>query len=370
MATRRTTYTQKPYPAPLQNIAQEARYQDGWNGDKKTPYTYIGQFGRSFGMITNNNLPSSAMGALTGTLMSQFASSGGVPSWGKLTYNSAYGKFRAKVWEYEGASLGTLLGEIGENAKLILTRSTQLLRILRLLRRGNWQEALAVAGVDNSGYTASGWKKKPTPRSPRQPLDESSSAILEYQFAWSPFVGDIAAAAAVMGSNPSSGPVSARAYTNVVRNTRSTNFDYFDSDIYLEYKIGARIGISNPNYALANHLGLINPVQIVWELVPFSFLVDKVLDIGSFLGSFTDFVGLNVEKPWVTCYAYGSDTYSVRNHTTVKGSTTAIASCLIRKTGIPLPVPAFKGLSGIAPTVSSAASTLALATQILLSVKK
>lgn len=51
--------------------------------------------------------------------------------------------------------------------------------------------------------------------------------------------------------------------------------------------------MNNPGLAEISSLGLINPVEIVWELVPYSFVVDWFLPIGPWLSSLTADVGLS-----------------------------------------------------------------------------
>jgi hypothetical protein len=49
--------------------------------------------------------------------------------------------------------------------------------------------------------------------------------------------------------------------------------------------------LSNPALAQASSLGLTNPLELAWELVPFSFVADWFLPIGSYLGALDASVG-------------------------------------------------------------------------------
>jgi hypothetical protein len=49
--------------------------------------------------------------------------------------------------------------------------------------------------------------------------------------------------------------------------------------------------LSNPKLAELSSLGLINPLEIVWEVLRYSFVVDWFLPVGEWLGSLTADVG-------------------------------------------------------------------------------
>jgi len=51
--------------------------------------------------------------------------------------------------------------------------------------------------------------------------------------------------------------------------------------------------ITNPQLAELSSLGLINPVEIVWELLPYSFVVDWLVPIGSWLSALTADIGMS-----------------------------------------------------------------------------
>lgn len=52
--------------------------------------------------------------------------------------------------------------------------------------------------------------------------------------------------------------------------------------------------VSNPNLALANRLGVINPAVVAWDLVPWSFVVNMFVNVNELLSSLTDEVGYDV----------------------------------------------------------------------------
>lgn len=60
------------------------------------------------------------------------------------------------------------------------------------------------------------------------------------------------------------------------------------------------VAVSNPNLWIANKLGLVNPFQVAWDIVPWSFLVNMVTNMGQIMGSLTDFAGLTLSDTSLT----------------------------------------------------------------------
>ena len=56
-------------------------------------------------------------------------------------------------------------------------------------------------------------------------------------------------------------------------------------DVFLVY------GLANPVFAELSSLGLINPVEIVWEVLPYSFVVDWGFQISDWLSALTADIG-------------------------------------------------------------------------------
>jgi hypothetical protein len=73
-------------------------------------------------------------------------------------------------------------------------------------------------------------------------------------------------------------------------------------------RMGVQVTVSNPNLYLAKNLGLTNPLGLVWELIPFSFVVDWFVTVGQFFENGTAWQGLTVTKPWTTYGRKGSGT--------------------------------------------------------------
>lgn len=66
--------------------------------------------------------------------------------------------------------------------------------------------------------------------------------------------------------------------------------------LYSEYGVlvGGTVRVTNPKLSFANDLGLINPLSIAWDKIPFSFLINMFCPVGAFFNSLTDLVGYEV----------------------------------------------------------------------------
>ena len=121
---------------------------------------------------------------------------------------------------------------------------------------------------------------------------------LEVQYGWNPLLQDIAGSLAHLRrpSRPPTFNVVGRAtgFDEIVRpfftgradvQAAYTSFYREDAIVSLWYTV------SVPWLATLNSLGLINPAAIVWEKVPYSFVIDWALPIGSWLNALTADVG-------------------------------------------------------------------------------
>lgn len=68
-------------------------------------------------------------------------------------------------------------------------------------------------------------------------------------------------------------------------------------NVTLAYKVG------DPHLAELSSLGLVNPAEIVWELTPYSFVVDWFLPIGPWLSALTGGVGTDFVSGTITAFS-------------------------------------------------------------------
>jgi hypothetical protein len=175
---------------------------------------------------------------------------------------------------------------------MITDRATKLWKGLRAARRGDIRTLKALWGK-GAGVRAN--------------LKKSGGHVLEYSFGWAPLVGDIAAAIAVLGAGIPPPYVKARqklaytATTGWVDYGAVLNKDEISG--FIEWSLRSWIRITNPNTLLLNELGLTNSASVLWEVTPWSFVVDYFVNVNAFIASFTEWVGLELDRPNKTFFA-------------------------------------------------------------------
>jgi len=214
---------------------------------------------------------------------------------------AAYDRLHKKLGEQANVALTAI--DSGKSLLMVKNRVSSLYGAVRELKRGN------IAGVarrllgDQSRLSSSRVReiRRINTRDP-------ASAWLEFTFGWVPLIQDIYAAISVLEQDFGyhSVKVSVKKPEQVVYSTM-----YWDGNVALPSQAdrwtesgivaaGGSVRITNPNLLLARQLGLVNPAFVAWDAVPFSFIVDWFLPVGKFLNSFSNEVGVELLRTYVT----------------------------------------------------------------------
>jgi hypothetical protein len=208
----------------------------------------------------------------------------------EVARNKAYSRFLDKI-KPDQAELGAALAERKQSMEMIANRSLQLLRFVRAVKKFRFGEAAKVLGLSS------------VPKGVRAKGRAFASNVLEYSFGWAPMIGDIGNAINVLQSGvpPLAAKGRAKEQTQGVGFwMEGVNRHDYDLTVYAMVHYGAKVQVNNPNLFLANQLGLVNPASVLWEVVPFSFVVDYFVNVNKFLASFTDFWGVDLIDPYTT----------------------------------------------------------------------
>lgn len=216
------------------------------------------------------------------------------PAHGVKSWNRAYQKFKDEIVG-ESSQIGTFAAERKEAFGMVANRVIGLRNAYKALRRGDFRQFLKMLSVD---------PKRKHRSKLRSAASEASGLWLEYWFGWSPTVNDLFLLSEVLAHKPISQPYHAASKTTLpdavgsASNT-SSFMEITESGFYI-CKTGAKVRVINPDELILQQMGLLNPLSIAWEVVPFSFVVDWFTKFGDVISTCTDFAGLELTDAYTT----------------------------------------------------------------------
>lgn len=208
--------------------------------------------------------------------------------------NKCYEKLKDKV--YKQAALGLNLVESRQAFGMVESRAKQLSKFTLQLVRRQFSQAAATLGL------------AAVPRGVS--VKKSFAAnFLEFHFGWEPLFQDIYDFLEVWNK-----PVRVFDVERASAGERTT--ENYDRDfgqntlrkgsVVVSYTSGQGFrvkAITDANLHSLDEWGVLNPLTLVWEVIPFSFVIDWFVNVGQVLASFSDYAGMTVEYPFhVTKY--------------------------------------------------------------------
>lgn len=221
-----------------------------------------------------------------------------------VAHAKAFDKFVDNVKANAQMGMGENLGQAQKTLGMIVDR----LSMLHNIATRNWaRESLRRERLRRK--FGSGWRAE---------TKRAGAWWLEAHFGWEPLIRDIYTGCVLL-SEPHwpSYPAHGRGSHSGVRDrSHPRDWRWAEQDvtsIEARVRISANVRVTNPNALLASQCGLINPIGIAWELVPFSFAVDWFLPVGKFLHSYTDMAGVVLERPFTTFTDRCERTHTIQN---------------------------------------------------------
>lgn len=264
---------------------------------------------------------------------------------------AAYGKLVGKVKNLQ-QGWGETIATRKQGFEMILHRVGALTTAVRKLKKGDIPGFAKALGVPA--------------RRARSKVKNASSLWLEYHFGWEPLYKDIYTGCKILSADIPSGTIRGVGVEEV-RETRGSHI----SNTYRGRVVAVLQGdyyVDNPNKYLLNQLGVINPVSVAWELVPFSFVVDWFIPVGQFLGGLTDFYGVGRRNEFTTTASFiEADTLTYYSMFDPPAFMKSHAVNVNRTLGISVPKPTFKLFRGF--SVTRGATAIALLVGMLKSLK-
>lgn len=198
------------------------------------------------------------------------------------------GKLRERIAGTD-FNLGIALGESKMAVKLIADSATKIYKAIRQVKRGNLHGAAQTLTGRKDSYSKHLDHTKRYGKVDHSGLEKTvSQRWLELQYGWKPLVDDVYGAAVFL-DHQFSRP---RVYTVTVRRNAGgkmfmpqgyLSFPFSAVKLPVQFQSSTQIKARLTDVSNAGLAGLQNPAAVAWELVPWSFVVDWFIPIGSFL---------------------------------------------------------------------------------------
>jgi hypothetical protein len=203
-------------------------------------------------------------------------------------HNAAYARFVGGIGE--SASLGVSIAQYKQACSMVGVRALQLLEFTRALRRLDFGACARILKVPDQ--TKSLFKRPRRWESDKHFAD----TFLEWHFGWSPALDDIHKSLEILCSIPPLAKVRGRAYVEGVENNPPPGSYSMGNSISqrVREQIQGWIRVDNPNVHSLQQLGLLNPATVIWDAIPWSFVVGWFVNIGQVINSWSDLAGLSI----------------------------------------------------------------------------
>lgn len=182
--------------------------------------------------------------------------------------------------------LGTAFGERKATAKMLGNTATNIARAVKALRRGNVRDAMRSLGMatDRGMPRGSNW----------------TNNWLALQYGWKPLLSDCYGAVQALSKLPgdrwrvtAKGFKSESSFPSFQVTPGGSSPTGYRSQATLKRLAFCRIDALSSNDLVQSFssLGVLNPLNVAWELVPYSFVVDWFLPIGDWLSNLDAYLG-------------------------------------------------------------------------------
>lgn len=193
--------------------------------------------------------------------------------------------------------LGVALGEAGETCSFVANALVAVARSYKQLRRGHLSGALR---------TLAGAQKRKG--QVFDPTAYASNQWLAYSYGLRPLLSDVHDAVDLLDRGLRKEKIF-KVRSSIARTFQVENIWYYYGDA-MEGRVRASgrlvVKINNPTLYSLEQLGLVNPLAVAWELVPFSFVVDWFAPVGTYLTNIIPPQGVSVVRGSVSFKGEGT----------------------------------------------------------------
>lgn len=193
-------------------------------------------------------------------------------------------------------NLGQFLAESKQTASMIASGASTLWRALLHAKRGN------LRGILDMGMGAVR----------RQGIATPGNILLQYRYGWKPLMQDLDGLMDSFRDTIPKGPhihaVRRVKYNGAKKRVNHNDVEWYEGQWSSSYTTRLWATINPSALHGLTQYGLTNPAALAWELIPYSFVVDWGLPIGSFLEACSAHVGLDFLGGCTTFYTSGKYT--------------------------------------------------------------
>jgi len=246
----------------------------------------------------------------------------------------------------QSTNIAQSLAEYRQTSAMFVDFSSRLVRAYRALRKGSPSQVYRA--LTGGKPLPKGWKKQWN----SDVLDTASDNWLAWQYGIRPLISDLAGSIEEYYKVRNNGLLIRRVSMKVPTLSQSgytplPQYDYGANSwtcsltgrlvCYAEFEDGA--GVYNQT---VYRLGFTNPALLIWELIPYSFVIDWFLQVGDFLSAAESIVGLKRVGIHV------SSKYTTITFSTIYGTTSSSNEVVSKRTFYgSLPAPTLNFGSGV-----------------------
>lgn len=196
----------------------------------------------------------------------------------------------------QNINLSVAFGERREAAKMMSHTVTNIAKSIRKFKGRNPLE----------------WAKVLKHQTGHGSIRNIPNSWLELQYGWKPLMQDVHGAVTALNERERDGDAYRATVKGQVKSDESRKFSllgpaYMQYRGFLEASCGVKVRLDyeleNPLLATLAQLGITNPAELVWELVPYSFVVDWFLPVGNYLSAFDAALGWRFKGGTCTLWA-------------------------------------------------------------------
>ena len=226
-----------------------------------------------------------------------------------LKYNCTWANYSWRAWDYLDNNIASLQNEALDNLRkklasvrtnlldmfrtrnesinMMRKRVMTIVNAYRALKRGDWRHFKRLLKIN--------------PRRPQKGWDNIPGLWLEYWYGWAPLIGDCYNVCKDLLRVPHM-VTTARTRKNFTINTQRVYNDanskgtiYQSSEFRIVTTARCHATVNNQAISALSQTGILNPSLVLWEAVPYSFVVDWFIPVSDYLENLNALAGITVK---------------------------------------------------------------------------